>query len=231
MSAATGPVSSAEAPATNRVLALATLAGAALFTVAWFVLGFFNTGYRLEGDWIPSSPISQPLSGLGMGSTGPYMNAAFVLSGLLLLVGLIGVFRTMPPGHRPAARRLCAAGLALSPVGLVVAGIFTIEHDLPHLAGFGLIALTPVLTFALAGAFLRGIPAWRRLGTLLMVLGSPLTLLTAFMYLASFDEASTAAGEGIAGLLSRILGLTVHGWFAAMGWHAFRQTTPVRSDS
>lgn len=217
-------------PPTARWLALGAVAGTVLFTFAWLVLGFFSTGYTLEGDWIPSSPISHPLSGLGMGGTGPYMNTAFILGGLLLLAGVIGVFQTMPPDHRPAARRACMAGLALSPLGLILAGVFTIEHDLPHFTGFALIALTPVITFVTAGSFLRGIPAWRRLGTYLMILGSPLTLLAAVMYLVSFDEAATASGEGMAGLLSRILAVAVHGWFAAVGWRAFRQTRPRPTD-
>jgi hypothetical protein len=50
---------------------------------------------------------------------------------------------------------------ALSPLGLIVAGLFTIEHDLPHFIGFTLIALTPIVSFAATGMFLRGIPAWR----------------------------------------------------------------------
>lgn len=214
--------SSGVAPTTARLLALGAIAGPALFTLAWLVLSFCSTGYTLEGDWIPSSPVSQPISGLGMGVTGPYANAAFVLGGVLLLAGVIGVFQTMPTSHRSAARWATAAPLALSPLGLVIAGIFTIEHDLPHFIGFALIALTPVVTFATTGVYLRGIPAWRPFGTYL-ILGSPLTLLSTVAYLISFDEATTASGQGMAGLLSRILVIEIHAWFVAMGWLAYRQ--------
>jgi hypothetical protein len=36
--------------------------------------------------------ITQPFSGLGLGTNGYLMNAAFLPSGLLLLAGLYGIF-------------------------------------------------------------------------------------------------------------------------------------------
>src|SRR5918998_6019931 len=86
------------APVTSeatRWLALGAVAGPAVFTLAWFILGFLSPGYTIFGTKIaPYSPISQPISGLGMGPTAPFMNAAFVLSGILLMAGVIGVFQT-----------------------------------------------------------------------------------------------------------------------------------------
>jgi hypothetical protein len=85
------------APATSEVtrwLALGAVAGSALFTLAWFVLGFLSPGYTIFGTEIALySPISQPISGLGLGTTAPFMNAAFVLSGILLMAGVIGVLQ------------------------------------------------------------------------------------------------------------------------------------------
>ncbi len=147
------------APQSARWLALGAVAGPALFTLAWFVLGFLSPGYTLFGTLIaPYSPISQPISGLGLGPTGPFMNAAFVLCGLMLLAGTIGIFQTMTASGRPAARWACAALLALSPLGMVVAGIFTLEAVLAHLIGFLLAVATPVVGFLAAGFFLHGIP-------------------------------------------------------------------------
>src|SRR5437867_3938698 len=78
-------------PLIVRWLALGAVAGPVLFTLAWFILGFLSPGYSLFGTLIaPYSPISQPVSGLGLGPTAPFMNTAFVLSGLLLLVGVVG---------------------------------------------------------------------------------------------------------------------------------------------
>ena len=210
-------------PESARRLALCAVAGPGLFTFAWFVLGFLSPGYRLFGTLIaPYSPVSQPISGLGLGPTGPFMNAAFVLCGLMLLAGVIGVFQTMIASDRPTARWACAALLALSPLGMVVAGIFTFEAVFAHLIGFLLAVATPVVSFLAAGWFLRGIPGWRRFGTWLL-LGSPLTLLLVVLFFLTFDQATTAAGHGVAGLTQRILALEVLAWFVAMGWLAFRR--------
>jgi hypothetical protein len=95
------PAAPARARNTARRLALGAVAGPALFTLAWLVLGFLSPGYTLFGTLIaPYSPISQPISGLGLGPTGAFMNTAFVLSGLLLLAGVVGIFRTVRPSGR-----------------------------------------------------------------------------------------------------------------------------------
>ena len=212
-------------PAGTRWLALGAVAGPALFTLAWFVFGFLSPGYTIFGTEIsPYSPISQPISGLGLGPSAPFMNAAFVLSGILLMAGVIGVFQTptIRASSRSAARWACVALLALSPLGLVVAGIFTLEDPLPHPIGFLLTTGIPVLSFLAAGVFLRGIPRWRRFGTWLL-LGSPLTLVLVVLSFLTFDQATIVAGQGVAGLTQRILALEVLAWFAAMGWLAFRR--------
>src|SRR6266568_9561703 len=83
-------------PKATRWLALGAVAGPVLFTLAWVVLGELSPGYTAWGTWIaPYSPISQGISGLGLGPTAPFMNAAFVLSGLLLAVGVVGTFRSI----------------------------------------------------------------------------------------------------------------------------------------
>jgi hypothetical membrane protein len=139
-------------PEATRWLALGAVAGPVLFTLAWFVLGFLSPGFTNFGTVIePYSPVSQPISGLGLGSTAPFMNTAFVLSGILLMAGVIGVFQTMTASGLPAARWACAALLALSPLGLEIAGIFEGEDPLPHLIGFLLTTGTPVLSFLAAG--------------------------------------------------------------------------------
>src|ERR1700682_1475163 len=94
-------------------LALGAVAGPILFTLGWFILGFVSPGYTMWGTHVaPYSVVSQPLSGLGLGPTGPFMNAIFILSGLLIVAGVIGVFRAI---HElsPAARWIGAGLLAL----------------------------------------------------------------------------------------------------------------------
>ncbi|XRQ08924.1 DUF998 domain-containing protein [Actinomadura welshii] len=202
---------------TARRLTLGAVAGPVLFTLAWFVLGFRSDGYEIEGDWIPFSPVSQPISGLGMGATGPYMNAAFIAGGALLTAGVIGIFRILPDGGHPWAHRACTAALALTGAGLVLAGMFTIEDDAPHFLGFALAAGTPVLTFPLTGLHLRRVPQWRRVGTALIGAGA-LTLLLMIVYFASFDVSAIAADEGVAGLTSRLLAAHVHTSLATLAY-------------
>lgn len=218
------PAAPARARPTARRLALGAVAGPALFTLAWLVLGFLSPGYTLFGTLIaPYSPISQPISGLGLGSTGAFMNTAFVLSGLLLLAGVAGIFQTVGPSGRRPAGRVCAALLALSPLGLVVAGSFTLEAVMPHLLGFLLASGTPVASFLTMGRFLRGIPGWRRFGTWLL-LGSPLTLVLLVGFFLTFDPAAAGANVGMAGLVQRVLAVEVHAWFVAMGWLVYRRS-------
>jgi hypothetical membrane protein len=207
----------------SRVLALGAVAGPVLFTLAWLVLSFVSPGYTVAGTHIaPYSLVSQPISGLGMGDTAPFMNTAFVLSGLLLLAGVVGVFQGTAGTGRPAARWVSTVLLALSPVGLVVVGLFDLDSPLPHFTGAALIYMLPIVSFPLAGRYLRGIPQWRRFGNGLLIAGA-LTLVLTAVFSMTFDENATAAGHGIAGLTQRVVFTEVLAWFAAMGWWARRQ--------
>ena len=212
-------------PRPARWLALGAVISPILFTLTWVVLGFVSPGYTLFGTRIaPYSPVSQPISGLGLGDTGPFMNAAFILGGLLLLAGVIGVFQTIGTVSRPASRRASVALLALSPLGMAMVGIFTLEDVLAHLIGFLLAVATPIVSFLVAGRYLRGIPGWRRFGTWLLV-GSPLTMVLVVLFFLSFVPTAAGAQEGVGGLTQRLLVLEVHSWFVAMGWRAFRAPT------
>jgi hypothetical protein len=207
----------------TRWLALGAVAGPVLFTLAWFILGFLSPGFTIFGTLVaPYSPISQPISGLGLGLTAPFMNAAFVLGGLLILAGAAGIFQ----GIRElgaVARWSCTVLLALSGLGMVVDGIFTLESFLPHMAGFLLGTGTPVLSFLVIGLLLRRVPIWRRFGNWLP-LGSPLTLALLVLSFATFDPVAAGAGLGIGGLTQRILVVEVHAWFVVLGWLAFRRS-------
>src|SRR5688572_33500474 len=91
-------------PEATRWLALGAVAGPVLFTLAWFVLGFLSPGFTIFGTVIePYSPVSQPISGLGLGFTAPFMNAAFVFRGFLPWAGVFGFFQTMTATGGPGA--------------------------------------------------------------------------------------------------------------------------------
>jgi len=111
--------------------------------------------------------------------------------------------------------------LVLSPLGMVVDGIFTLESFFLHLVGFLLGAATPILGFLFTGLLLRRVPRWRRFGNW-MLLGSPLTLALLILYFMTFSPTAAGARTGVAGLTERILVIEVFAWFVGMGWKAFR---------
>src|SRR6266581_8225 len=209
-------------PKATRWLALGAVAGPVLFTLAWVVLGELSPGYTAWGTRIaPYSPISQGISGLGLGITAPFMNTAFVFSGLLILAGVVGIFQGIRE-MGALARWSCTVLLALSPLGMAVDGIFTLESFLPHMVGFLLAAASPVLSFVVIGLLLRRVPRWRRFGSWLL-LASPLTLVLLVLYFLTFSPTVAGTQTGVAGLTERILVVEVLAWFVAMGWLAFRR--------
>jgi uncharacterized protein DUF998 len=216
-------------PSVRNWLALGAVAGPVLFTLGWFVLGFISPGYTMWGTRVaPYSAISQPLSGLGLGPTGPYMNAIFILSGLLVVVGAVGVFSAVH-GLSPAARWIGAALLALPGLGSVMDGMFTLENFFLHFVGFGL-ALTTVVGFPVIGSFLRRVPGWRPIGSWLIAAG-PLTLALTVLYFATFTPTVEGIQHGMAGLTERILVVELQAWYVALGWLAFSRSRSLTSDA
>ncbi|HEX5995465.1 MAG TPA: DUF998 domain-containing protein [Jiangellales bacterium] len=220
----TAPVAALDRTASvARRLALGAVVGPILFTLAWLVLGFVSPGYTLfDHRFTDYSPISQPISGLGMGATAPYMNAAFVITGLVLIAGLVGVFRTTRAADGTRLRRTAFVLLACTGLGQVVCGIFNFEAVMPHMLGFLLALGTPVVAFPLAGRYFRRVPGWRRFGTLLL-LGGPLTLASLVAFFLTFQPTADGAEHGIAGLVQRVGAVEVLAWFVAMGWLAYRR--------
>lgn len=215
---------SSPVPAPNRwarVLALGAVVGPILFTATWLVLGVVSDGYTLwDHTFTDYSPISQPISGLGIGATAPYMNTAFVLTGLLLIVGVGGVMRATSPGRR--LPRVTTGLLALTGVGQAMCGIFTLEAMMPHSIGFQLALGAPIVSFLLASRHFRRVPGWERFGSWLR-LGSPVTLVLLVAFFLTFQPTADGAEHGIAGLVQRIGVIEVFAWFVAMGWMAFRR--------
>ena len=208
-----------------RWLALGVVAGPILLTLAWIILGLIRPDTKTE--WGVSGGITgmitQPFSGLGLGHNGLLFNIAFLLNGILILIGVFGVFKTIETGGRPVLYKVSAALLALSGLGSMICAVFTLESFVLHMAGFLLGAGAPVLGFLVTGFFLRNIPRWRQFGTWLL-LGSPLTLLLLVLFFLTFQYNTMAAGVGVAGLTERIVVIEVQAWYVAMGWLAFRSS-------
>jgi hypothetical protein len=219
-------------PAARR-MAIATIVGPILFTLAWLVLGFVSPGFALFGVRVePYSSISAQISGLGLGTTAPYMNAAFVLNGVLVAIGVIGSLRCVTP-LTTRSRWTCTALLSLVAVGSTMDGLFTLESFKPHMIGALLAFTTPIVSFLVTGTALRRIPAWRRFGTWLR-LGSPLTLVLLVVYFATFSPTVEGSETGASGLIERALIVEIFVWFVALGWLARRKSvatleTPRRS--
>jgi hypothetical membrane protein len=197
----------------RRWLPLCAAVGPALFTAAWVTLGFMSTGYTIFDKHSDSySPVAQPISGLGLGNTAAFMNTAFVVSGLLLLAGVIGILQSRDGTGRPlhATKRLWL--LALTPAGMIIVGIFDLSKMMPHMLGFLFVSVAPIATFPMTGRVLRRTSCWRTLGTGL-VIASPLTLTLTIAFFASFDPEAAGDNKGVAGLVQRILVTQVLSWF------------------
>lgn len=217
-------------PNTSRLLAVGAIAGPVLFTLAWLMLGFVSPGYTIWDIRIePYSPISQPISGLGLGITAPFMNAAFIAGGLLIMAGAAGIFQNIPEMDAKA-RWSCTLLLALIGLGMLMDGIFTLESIMAHTAGFLLGNGMPVLSFPVIGFMLRRIPGWRRFGSWLLA-GSPLTLALLFPSFLTFDPIAAGTGLGTAGLAQRILVTEVLFWPVMMGWRTLQRLEQIDHNS
>lgn len=208
--------------AVARWLALGAIVGPVLFTFAWIVLGFVNTGYTLWGVHVAHySVVQQQISALGVGNTAPFMNAAFVITGLLLIAGTIGIFRMLRDDLSARAYRWCLALWLLPGIGSITDGIFTFERFFGHLIGFGL-SLISIIGFTCAGLLLRHAADVRPVAYWLLAAG-PLTVVFAALFFTTFTP--TAAGQltGIAGLTERLLVTEILWWYAVMGWVALRR--------
>src|SRR4051812_44872727 len=94
----------------NRWLALGAVVGPIFFILAYTILGFLRPGYSL---------VSMPVSGLGIGPNAQVMNASFIIMGLLIFVGVIGIFQNMKE-LGAVARWSCMILFELSPIGAII---------------------------------------------------------------------------------------------------------------
>ncbi|MBV9354980.1 MAG: DUF998 domain-containing protein [Chloroflexi bacterium] len=207
---------------TARSLAFGAIGGPLLFTLAWIGFGLLRppvqTPFGVVGGL--TGTISNPISGLGVGPDATAFNTLFVVCGLWQLVGTVSAMRAIPSGGRAGLRTLSTALLAISPLCLALAGMFTLASALyVHIVVGMLLFVSPVVSFLVTGFFLRAAPGWQRFGTSLL-LGSPLTLVLFLVYSASFDHATAAAGLGVAGLTERVLLLEIQLWYVLLGWLA-----------
>ena len=193
-------------------LALGAIAGPVIFTAAWLVLGAVSRGYTAWGSYVPYSPIHQTVSGLGLGATAPFMNAAFIANGLLTMAAVIAIF-TRVDGLSRRARWACILLLGAPAVGSVVDGLFTLESFLPHFAGFALVLL------AIPGFIVAGLTLHERW----LVVAAPITLALTVLFFATFTPTLAGTQTGIAGITERLLILEIQACYAALAWTFIRR--------
>jgi hypothetical protein len=212
VSATTRSADDSSTPLT-RLLSLAAVAGPILFVLAWLPAGWLRPGY---------SSVGQQISALAIGPEGAFVRTAFILNGLLLAVGAIAAFKGFKQPMGTAARFVCALTLLLPPLGMVWAGIFTMDALALHMVGVDLACAFPVIGFPVLGFLLRRLPAWRRLGTWILFGGPLLTVALTIGLMQSIPLEQMAFGGGTFGLWQRALSIEVQTWFALLGWRAFR---------
>lgn len=202
-------------------LSLCAVAGPVVSTLGWLACGLLRPGY---------SPVNQPVSTLGVGPNGAFMNAAFVLGGLLMIVGVVGAFRRSKHEMGTVARWACTLLLIPSPLGMVWVGVFTLATLALHKLGAEVAFGTPVIAFPIVGFVLRRVSSWRRFGTW-MILGGLLTLALLVGFYGSVPRSGVATGGSSYGLWERALILEIQGWYVAVGWLASQWQTKTHQCS
>lgn len=200
---------------TERSLGPLAALGAVVFTAVWITLGLLSDGYTMWDITVEGySPIAQPISGLGLGSTAPVMNAAFVGCGLLIGLGAWSAIGRWPgAGTRPL--RWARALVAACGVGMAACGVFDLESIMLHTLGFLVAVGAPAVGFVIAGRALRGL-GHRRLSAALQWAG-PAAGVGLVAFLATFDATDAGDNTGYAGLIQRVLVTLVVLAVAAIG--------------
>jgi hypothetical protein len=205
-------------------LSFCAVAGPMLLTLAWIVLGLlvppFRNEYGINGGI--SGTITSPISGIGVGPNAFLFNSAFILTGVLIITGIFGVFLVINKTNK-IIHWIIALLLMLSPIGWIFAGVFTLSVSVPlHMAGFLLAAGTPVISFITTGLYLRKFENYKKFSNILII-GSPITLILTVSCLLVFDYELIAAGGGIAGIISRLLALEVCFVYSSIGLFGMKQ--------
>lgn len=167
-------------------------------TILYLVLGALRPGY---------DPVRQQISVLGTGSEGFWMNAGFVLAGLLVITGMIGFGLALAPRMQPRPRAAVITLLALPAFGLIICGFFPMDTDLLlHTIGAQIACGLPIFTFTIAACLLwrnsRPLAVW-------LIISAVFSLLALLGYLflgpTTPHDFQTIHGGGIIGLWERIL--------------------------
>ncbi|GHU07238.1 hypothetical protein FACS1894151_01280 [Spirochaetia bacterium] len=189
-------------------LSFCSIAGSILLTLAWIVFGLFmppvHNEYGIIGGILGT--ISNPISGIGVGPYGIFYNLAFILSGVLIFIGILGVFLFLD--KKSKKHWLMAALLLLSPIGFIIVGVVNLSVSVPlHMIGFFLGGGSLIVGGIIVGLYFRSFKNCKIYGNILIICAPVLLIFTIFSQ-ATFDIELIATGGGIAGIPSRLNVLT-----------------------
>jgi uncharacterized protein DUF998 len=193
-------------------VALGAAVGPVMFAVAWVVLGLLRSGY---------SAISQPISALAIGPNGVPMDAAFLVDGILTMVGVVAALLVLRRGMGTRSFLIIAALLLVSPFGILWDGIFTMNELVLHTIGAMVAIGIPIIAFPIVGMMIRRTSSLRQFRRLLLF-AAPLILVLLIGFMTSVPFTQMAAGGGYYGLWERALAIVVQACYVVLGCLAFR---------
>lgn len=202
----------AKAPDTlTRWLAMGGVFGPILYVLLFTLAGLLRPGY---------SPIHDAVSDLGVGPNAWLLNVPGVLNWLLLTALVIAFLRRTRMVVTARLRWLCAALLALPPLGFGVASIFTEDPAtlaIHWMVGALLAFMVPVFALTVTGIALRRNWRWRCWGNYSLIAGPATLVLVGFMFWV-FAPGTPIAPARLGGLMERIVIIEILGWYVIAGW-------------
>jgi hypothetical protein len=211
----------------------AGIVGPILFVLAFTIDGFFTPGYN---------PMTDVVSFLELGSTGWIQSLNFIITGLFLMLFALGYFLWMRPGSGRAWLIVTAGLIALSGVGLVMAGPFLPDppgtmpfslHGILHTVAFTMVFLPLGLAcLVIGGKFIRT-PGWRLHGGYSLVAGLfPIfaalgSLFSSFVTSSASSAAVSATSSqfAVGGLVNRVLIIVAFAWYVILASRLLLRTS------
>jgi hypothetical membrane protein len=220
---------SSTVPGEQRKLALRLSLWAGIIGPLFFVLVFTIDGFLTPGY----SAMRDVVSFLELGPTGWIQRLNFMLTGLLFILFALGFFQEMRPKSASGWLAVTTVLLALSGVGLIMAGLFppdapgTAQVSVPgilHTFAFTLVFLPLGLACLFVGGKFVRTPGWRIHGVYSLLAGVfPIfaalgNLYSSFVILNASSSAVSATSSQIAvgGLINRLLIIVAFAWYVIL---------------
>jgi hypothetical protein len=215
------------------LLLWAGIAGPILFVLVFTVDGALTPGY---------SAMREVVSFLELGSTGWIQRLNFMLTGLFFILFAFGFFQWTRPRSALGWRSVTTILIALSGVGLILAGLFLPDapgsaqvsvHGVLHTISFSVVFLALGLAcLFVGGRFIRTadwrIHGWYSLLTgLFPIIAALGNLYSSFVASNAPNTPFTATSSQLAigGLINRILILVAFAWYVILASHILMRET------